>query len=1676
MAVKKQSQQGVQRAGRATQAVNPVPQKAIQPIVQPTQPKGMGEALKTSRSEMTSLAMGMVNKFLTQPKAATLSAPREQEESWAYRKTNPFIEGQPLRPPSEVAFDAAKGVVAGTQQLKFAAKKVIPTILKAGSDVYAQENARRDYELRKFLSGTLEEEDIKNPPKLKIAQSKWNKTLENVLKTIEQEQIKAIQPTNKVQKAASLLTGGFGSMALALGATLATKNPNLGAGLLSTMESSDVYNQAIAAGKTPDEALGAAAASGIGVYQLEKWGIGQILKNFKKPVSSVLAAGFRGFLTEGGQEGAQAVWQNFVAKKTFDEQQKIFENVLESIMVGGVVGGSVSALISGNSDVSDVEEVLVDGGMKAEEAKVIAPSILAHVNKNLETFKQNAEGSFKEARMANLKGGRDSKLREGIEVAAPIAQNDLATSIQQAKAQGQSFDEWVSNIRGSGTQYGEYTPHLRKYGMEDYKNITELGAKPNEMVTIYRGIDDIKGNLPRKINDGDFVTTDFESARSYAASGKDVVSMKVPAENLYTDAIEDFTNKPFYTGAEYVYTKQKVTPITKSDLKAEWDKAELPTTPLKTDGLAYLGGEKKISPQELSRRDKLKTPKQIEEVVYEKESIEGELETMKSKLSAFDREDLVLFRKFVREYEKAGGDVETLRKKNPQLTDNAVQRYREENPKSSEDEAVDFINNIVTKKAVQELQGERKLTAKKLKKLEKRMSLIDRFSALRSKTDQVRAEGVEKVSKVRAEKNAQMKSLEEVRGEMAEYLKEIPKSERGQFLFKMKNAKNIEDVKKVGSAVYEIQKRLEVDRTKKKIEKEMKGTQLVKGGKVPRGKLAPEEQEVFNVLRKGFKDESEAGIYLINQLQLKDNQLDYKQDLINRTLADYHSNNPLRLKRALQTIKDIKDEGGLKNALKKFEGYQDVENIIEDMLERTGEAKVGRGRPEVKFSTKIRVWLENLLSVNFNMRAFGEFFDSFKKGSAPYEGAMVKHLDLSAENQKRVDLKDKWIKEVNDLMVESYNLKGKWIGRKLLNKVNDDNRQFVLSKDGKMKELKEITEEDYFEFADGKTEKVIFSKAELRKLWAVMQDENLMKSLKKAHGYTDGFFKAVEKSMTDQDKKFVEGLFKFYNESVYPEVNKVFRDVNFVNLPKSEKYTPITRVGFTPNPESISGFLDGVMSTATMNKGSLNSRQDVVLEIKNESDVGRLMEHIEEMSHYVAFAKRMRVLKQAFGSPEISKAVAQNFGEAGEQILSKLKKNIDRTITEGKETAELGSLSHKIRKGYVISSLAIKPKIGFNQASSFIAYAEKIPTLYFGKEFAKMLNPKSALEAHKFFMKYSPEYRTRGVSYERDLKEVAESTVAKRFATNGSIINALMFNNRVGDKVATLYGGYPYYKYQEGLLKKQYPNWSAEKIREKAILRYEQFTNETMQSSNISDYTLLQSNRHPFLRFMTSYMSSPILYSQKEIAYFRALLQGGRGNFTGNLKGFLLYHSVLPIIYQAITNALGVDSDDKANYLRAAILGNLNAFPIIGEGLEMASRYLTNIITKEDKSAKLDVFEARGLLTSSLLNQGAKFMRELAKDEVDPYKAAQYLAEFGGSLTGVPVGTLLNMYEGYENLIDKNYGRGVLMMMGYTPYVLGEEGKTENIKDKFKKLDDLFKEADSKSDKFKKLDKAFSNL
>jgi hypothetical protein len=102
----------------------------------------------------------------------------------------------------------------------------------------------------------------------------------------------------------------------------------------------------------------------------------------------------------------------------------------------------------------------------------------------------------------------------------------------------------INDLNPTGGLFADYTPEKRmKAKLAD--NITTLdktsNKSPNDIITVYRGAPENQ----KGINEGDFITTDEELAKSYSGN-KNVLSKKVKM----SDVLDDM-NEPL--GGEYIY-------------------------------------------------------------------------------------------------------------------------------------------------------------------------------------------------------------------------------------------------------------------------------------------------------------------------------------------------------------------------------------------------------------------------------------------------------------------------------------------------------------------------------------------------------------------------------------------------------------------------------------------------------------------------------------------------------------------------------------------------------------------------------------------------------------------------------------------------------------------------------------------------------------------------------------------------------------------------------------------------------------------------------------------------------------------------------------------------------------------------------------------------------------------
>jgi hypothetical protein len=519
-------------------------------------------------------------------------------------------------------------------------------------------------------------------------------------------------------------------------------------------------------------------------------------------------------------------------------------------------------------------------------------------------------------------------------------------------------------------------------------------------------------------------------------------------------------------------------------------------------------------------------------------------------------------------------------------------------------------------------------------------------------------------------------------------------------------------------------------------------------------------------------------------------------------------------------------------------------------------------------------------------------------------------------------------------------------------------------------------------------------------------------------GWTQEMADAVMEFLNAEDKVFIDLMLMFYQE-YYQGIDEVYSDLFGVHLPHNPNYTPIVREGVNRTEDGYLGeFMQEVPFRATATQaGALKTRVVNRHPLKLNGDIEVLMQHIAEMEHFKAWAHKMRDLNAIFSDPEVRTAIRIHYGKDIDKTIQNFLKDFGRGgIETGKTVAGLD----RLRSQYTRAALAVKLSILVKQLTSVIAYADSMPVGYWAKEsIATAFNIRSRA---KELMEKSVMYRHRWKSgeIERDIKTMMNSTEYAKLRLKPSFFNLLAINVRIGDIGAIIIGGYPIYKYhKERLLKEGMDPADADA---QAIRFFESVTESTQQSSDLSEQSSLQRGGS-LAKLFTMFMSSPNQYFRKYIGAIRNLA-AGRISKKQFLKTFMIYHILLPMLFQWVSDRFTWDEDEQK---RAMILGPLNGLFIVGDGLDYILRRALGMQTFGLELPILSPFKDFG-----------KALEFLDWDELDAesfLRAIRGLAGATGAVTGVPLKQGVDMATGFHDVLAGEYEIGIAELAGWSPHV-----------------------------------------
>jgi hypothetical protein len=225
---------------------------------------------------------------------------------------------------------------------------------------------------------------------------------------------------------------------------------------------------------------------------------------------------------------------------------------------------------------------------------------------------------------------------------------------------------------------------------------------------------------------------------------------------------------------------------------------------------------------------------------------------------------------------------------------------------------------------------------------------------------------------------------------------------------------------------------------------------------------------------------------------------------------------------------------------------------------------------------------------------------------------------------------------------------------------------------------------------------------------------------------------------------------------------------------------------------------------------------------------------------------------------------------------------------------------------------------------------------------------------------------------------------------------------------------------------------------EQAIYKMEKAAESSQQSGDITEQSAWQRGGS-LAKLLTMFASSPNQYIRKEIGALRNFFAGrelmrpfttGRQGFIQTAKTLLIYHVMLPMIFQFASDRFTWDEDEQK---RAFFFGSLNGFFIVGDGLDFLLRHMLGMKTFDMEmpvySAVHDVIKMTALVD----------LFDLTVDEA--FRAFEGLGGVLGVGTGLPGKQAVRLVKGASDTLDGEYEKGLTELMGYSPYLAKELSK-----------------------------------
>lgn len=474
--------------------------------------------------------------------------------------------------------------------------------------------------------------------------------------------------------------------------------------------------------------------------------------------------------------------------------------------------------------------------------------------------------------------------------------------------------------------------------------------------------------------------------------------------------------------------------------------------------------------------------------------------------------------------------------------------------------------------------------------------------------------------------------------------------------------------------------------------------------------------------------------------------------------------------------------------------------------------------------------------------------------------------------------------------------------------------------------------------------------------------------------------------------------------------------------------------------EDMQMFSTNSSGRPTVKSGSMKERTNSTDYLIFKDAAMDFSAHAKEVNHYISHAELAKNLSAAFlNNARARNAITQKHGA---DFYDSLKEQVE-AIIEGdpKITNKTDRDWNMIRSSVTKAQLMVKPAIMIKQLTSAPAFVEEIGAVAYVKAAASLTR-----NARKFMpMIWGSEYVKNRMSnsqfadIQQQLDQRDNTVKGLRWA------DYAMMNVKWGDIGAVIAGGAPVYVHAYNEAK------AAGMTNDQAQAKAEEvfgLASERAQQSSATHAKGAFLRGKGAARTWFMYLTSPLQYQRNVNTGIANLVanvfekKAGRKSDVKKaanqaLRAIVIYHVLLPQIFQAVASGLVGFTDDEdyikeqfwAKQRRALYAGNLNAIPLAGQLITV----LANLAAGTGES-----WDSSGSPIIDLVGE-IKQDFEKAVKKGDDLSAWLELSSSAGLAAGIPVKTINNYYDAITDISEGNTEHPFLRAGGWSKWSIFED-------------------------------------